>query len=146
MNYYTLSPEVAGELGTNTVVDATVHPPVYERLHYEFVNWLGDELLEAIAAFIVTERVAEWLHHAGLSGFRIAEVEVSLSPTGEELMSFDKELMNFDELPNFWWLQVTGTPENDDFGISSDSYLVVSEKALKVLREGNIDNCLVDEI
>lgn len=139
MNYYTLSPEVAGELGANTVVDATVRPPVYERLHYEFVNWLGDELLEAIAAFIVTERVAERLYRAGLSGFRIAEVEVSLSPTGEELM-------NFDELPSFWWLQVTGTPESDDFGISSDSYLVVSEKALKMLREGNIDNCLVDEI
>ncbi|PTM53271.1 hypothetical protein [Desmospora activa] len=139
MKYYTLCPEVAGEVGRNSVVDVTVRPPVYEYLHYDFVNWLVDELLEAAAAFIVTEGMAKRLNQANLSGYNLDDVEVILSPE-------DEELIGQGQLPKFLWLRITGMAESDDFGLSSESDLVVSERALQVLCEGHIENCLLNEI
>jgi len=48
-------PEVAGRLGEKTVLIATSHPPITERLNYEFDGWLGDDLLEPFLCYIVTE-------------------------------------------------------------------------------------------
>jgi hypothetical protein len=140
MSYYLLEPEVAGELGDDTVMDTSVHPPVVSRLQYVILGWLGDELLESTPCFIVTEHLAGLISAAGLSGYRFAEVDVVLSEDDEELMEGPTEL------PKWQWLQLTGRPEVDDFGASANGSLVVSERALGVLRQGTLEHCDIEPL
>jgi hypothetical protein len=58
---WVLCPEVAAELGGNTVMDAFAHPPKVSRLHLRFMGWLGDDLLETFPCFLVTSRLAKAL-------------------------------------------------------------------------------------
>lgn len=138
MSYYLLAPEVAGELGPDTVMDTSVHPPAVTRLQYEIEDWLGDEILESTPCFIVTERLAGLIQDAGLGGYRLADADVVLGEDAEELAGGPIDL------PEFRWLQLTGKAGSDDFGASADGSLVVSQRALDVLRQGTLNNCDID--
>jgi hypothetical protein len=126
--FYVLEPEVSGGWGEHTVSarEPGQHPRVH-RLHYKFDGWLGDELLETTPCYIVTERLADDIRRAGLTGAAFDEVEVSTSEQFEDLHPDRK-------LPAFVWLKVNGAPAADDFGVTPDLMLVVSERALKLLR------------
>jgi hypothetical protein len=137
VEFFRVEPEVAGGLGPETVMDRSVHPPRISRLHYVFDGWLGDDLLESFPGFVVTEEAAARLEAAGLTGFELKPVEIGKSEAFEELYP-DREL------PEFRWLDVTGTPRQDDFGVDDDGVLVVSERALEVLREGQLENADVE--
>lgn len=137
MKFYMLSPEVAGELGEHTRMDTTAHPPVVTRLHYEFSDWLGDDLVESFPVFMISTATGERLARAGLSGFALADAETTLSPEAEELLEGQG-------LPAFRWLQITGRPGADDFGQTADARLVVSQRALDLLREGALNNCEIE--
>jgi hypothetical protein len=138
MKYYTLAPEVAGELGDDTEMDTTVHPPVVTHLHYEFSDWLGDDLVESFPCFLITAERGEEAASAGLSGFVLADLETSVSPEAEELLDGQ-------QLPPFRWLQLTGQPGTDDFGQTAQARLVVSRRALDLLRRGALENCDVED-
>ncbi|MCX9191955.1 hypothetical protein C3Y87_11110 [Carbonactinospora thermoautotrophica] len=138
MTYFLLEPEVAGELGPHTEMDTSVHPPRVHRLHYEITDWLGDELLESFPCFLISRRLGERAAAEGLTGFELADVEVTLSPEAEELLGDV-------QLPEFRWLKVTGVAGSADFGLTAKAQLVVSERALDVLREGSLENCDVEE-
>ncbi len=129
-----LEPEVAGGFGELTELDASVHPPAVSRLHYEFHGWLGDDLLESFPCFIVSGPLAASIEAAGLTGFRLAPVDVSVS---QEFVELQPET----QLPSFAWLQVSGTAGAHDFGLSSKSQLVVSPRALDVLRGHRLAHC-----
>lgn len=138
MKYYTLSPEVAGELGEHTEMDTSVHPPVITRLHYEFSDWLGDELVESFPVFLISTALGEEVTRAGLSGFVLADAETSVSEDAEELLGGET-------IPEFRWLKITGRPAVDDFGQTEQARLVVSERALEVLRRGSLNNCDIED-
>jgi hypothetical protein len=140
MEFYALRPEVAGGLGANSVLDPDVHPPRVSRLHYEFADWMGDVLLETFPVFIIERQVGEAAQAAGLTGVELAPVEVSVTPEGREMM----EIAGVGALPDFAWLKVHGRPGVDDFGQLADAGLVVSARALSLLRESGIDNCDVE--
>jgi hypothetical protein len=140
MSYYLLEPEVAGDFGDDTIMDHSVVPPVVTRLQYRFQDWLGDELLESTPVFIVTERLAGLIEQANLTGYRFDEVDTILDEQAEELAGGPIEL------PKFRWLQLTGRPEADDFGASANGSLVVSERALEVLRQGTLENCDIEPL
>ena len=38
MAFYSLEPEVAGELAEGTVMDTSVHPPIVTSVHYELAD------------------------------------------------------------------------------------------------------------
>lgn len=134
MGWCILEPEVAGGWGRRAVADTTTHPPRVSALHYEFDGWLGDELLESFPCFIVTHRLAERLAAGGLTGFRRAPVEVTRSEQFECLYPGR-------ELPAFEWFQVIGAAGLDDFGLTADHRLVVSERALGALKAGQLRHC-----
>jgi hypothetical protein len=138
MTYYALEPEVAGHLGDRSVVDRSVHPPVVKRLHYEFDGWLGDDLLESFPSFIVTKSLCERLVQSGLRGCQFDHAEVSKSDLFEEIHP-DREL------PEFAWLKIVGRAGVDDFGLSPDHRLVVSQRALDILKSLKLDNCDTEE-
>ncbi len=136
MNYFCIEPEVARGLGQNVVMDRSVHPPVVDKLHYEFDGWLGDVLLETFPCFIVTEGARKRLQLIHATGIKFDQAEVTTSEQFRELYPDRK-------LPKFAWLKVVGTPGRDDFGIGPDFRLVISERALEALKELGISNAVV---
>lgn len=137
MNTYTIEPEVAGGLGTGTVMDASVHPPRVVQLDYEFAGWLGDDLLETFPCYIVTERLADALTNAELTGFTLADLTVSTSEDFSEHFH--------QSLPRFQWLQVHGSSGIDDMWLDGSHMLTVTETALAVFRTAQLDNAVVEQ-
>lgn len=136
MRYFVLSPEVAGGLGENSAMSRERHPPIVSRLHYEMDVWMGDELLEGFPCFLVTSRLAHDIEQAKLCGAGFDVVELTLS---EQFKALDPDR----RIPEFAWLRVSGTPGRDDFGADVAGRLVVSEKALRVLRARSLNHCEV---
>jgi hypothetical protein len=137
MSFYTVEPEVAGELGPGTEFDRSVQPVAVTRMEYQFTNWLGDALLESTPCFIVTEELAQRIGEASLTGAMFGDVEVSVSPEGEELIQ--------QPLPKWRRLKPVGKAYEDDFGLDDDLLLAVSERALSVLREAGLRHADVEE-
>jgi hypothetical protein len=133
VTFFRVEPEVAGRLGPKTIIDRRDHPPRVDKLHYVFEGWLGDELLESFPCFVVTADAAARLEAARLAGFELRPVEIGTSE------SFD-ELHPDRTLPDFRWLDVGGTARRDDFGVDDDGMLVVSKRALDVLRAGQLEH------
>jgi hypothetical protein len=99
-------------------------------------GWLGDYLLESTPCFIVAEPLANELQRAGLTGFRLDEAEVTKSEQFQELSPAR-------ELPRFLWLKVEGEPGKADFGLDPALRLVVSERALEVLKRGGVSHATI---
>ncbi|MED5526902.1 MAG: hypothetical protein VX447_19410 [Pseudomonadota bacterium] len=135
--YFYVEPEVSGGFGDNTVVDTSTHPPLVSKLHYQFDGWLGDDLLETFPCYVVSALLAKEIELAGLTGYTLGDLETSKS---EQF----KELYSGKELPTFYWLKIDGVAGKDDFGIAEDYRLTVSEKALKTLKKGKIDEAEIE--
>lgn len=133
MKYYVVEPEVAGGFGNRTVIDRSSGKMEIKKLHYQFDGWLGDELLESTPCFIASENLAHEIEREQLTGIRFADVEVT---TSDEF----KEFFPTRQLPKFIWLKVESRPGEDDFGITSDLNLVVSESALQLLKRIGISH------
>lgn len=136
MEHWYIEPEVAGQLGVETEMDTSVHPPIVRRLHYQFDGWLGNELLEAFPCFIVTETLAKALAESPLTGWNVDDVLVTTSEVFDEL----HPRMT---LPAFRRLVVTGDVDAD-FSIAGDHRLRVSDRALRLLRRFRIDHAVVE--
>ena len=137
MPYYYLEPEVAGSWGGNTEVDTSVHPPAVSKLHYEFEGWLGDDLLTSFPSYIVSEKLKDKLSTASITGYKFDSVEITKSEQFDQVSSEQT-------LPNFYWLRVTGEAGIDDFGITDDYRLVVSEAVLHILQTCNVEHCEIE--
>lgn len=158
LRLYELKPEVAGGYGENTIVSnidsvrLKKERPMIAHLHYEFSGWLGDEILETTPCFIVTESLAYSIQRSELKGYTFADVETSVAEEFEEF----EELHPGRILPKFERIVLHGTVEvikdtfrnwsGDDFCISQRSVLVVSEKALAVLKKHKCDYCDITEL
>lgn len=136
MSFYQLSPEVAGGFGSNTQLNRTVHPPIVTRLHYEFEGWLGDDLLESFPCYIVTRQLADSLSTNALSGVTYKNVEITQSDVFMDLYPNR-------QLPEFVWIDITGIPGQNDFGLDDHSRLIVSESVMAILRSYKISHCAI---
>lgn len=133
--YYKLDPEVAGHLGRDTAMDPSSHPPVVYSLHYEFDGWPADDLVTSFPCFLVTRQMQKVLEGARPSGCSFADLKASTSEEFEELHPGRP-------LPSFSWLKVSGVAGRDDFGTTpSGGSLIVSDRILKLMKQGRLDNC-----
>jgi hypothetical protein len=141
MKLILLEPEVAGELGVNTKFNQNNG---VEYLHYEFHGWLGDDLLESSPCFIVTSLLASSIIDAKLTGYKLEDIEVSVTEEFEEFYP-NKKLPSFKRLIPFGNVTIDNDRllswSGDDICISNKSYLVVSEKALKVISKHSLNYC-----
>lgn len=130
-----LRPEIAGDMGPRTVLDASTHPPRVSRLHYEFSGWAGADLVESFPCFLVTERLATAIQDSGLTGGELEDVEVTFDPQFAALLPDVAALV-----PRSWrWLR----PQGGDFALEADATLVVSEAALSLLQGFCLAECEV---
>jgi hypothetical protein len=130
-----LSPEVAGQLGKNTIFNNT-HPPTVKNLHYEFDGWLGDDILESFPCFICSERLMLYLKNSGLTGFEFRECEITQS---DQFIDLYPDL----ELPKFYWFVVNNNSDSDFFLLSNAS-LIVSGNGLAALKKFQISHCDIE--
>ncbi|WP_229008359.1 hypothetical protein [Methylophilus sp. Leaf408] len=133
MKYYVIEPEVAGGLGERTVIDRSSGRIEVKKLHYHFDGWLGDELLESTPCFIVSTRLANEIENQKYTGVMFSDAEIT---TSDEFNDLHENL----KLPDFLWLKVFGVAGKDDFGMSSELNLVVSEPALQLLKQIGISH------
>jgi hypothetical protein len=149
MILYKLEPEVAGQRGEHTTyenldaVRTKKERPIISHLHYEFEGWLGDEILESIANFIISEKLANDLIVNGLKGYSIMNVEISKTREFIELQPKTK-LPKFKRMLPLGKVNLEGNKyknwSGDDFCISQNNKLVVSNKALEVLKKHNLNH------
>ena len=139
MRYFYIEPEVAGSSeGPKSVMDRSVHPPIVSRLHYVFSGWSGDVLLTSFPCFIVTENAMNKLMESGArTGARFADVKTTTTYPFREFYPDTK-------LPKFMWLQVTGRAGHDDFGLAADHRMVISERALDVLKGLQLTDAVIE--
>jgi hypothetical protein len=131
--YYLINPEVAGQLGEGTIIDYSIRPFKVNQLEYQFQGWLGDDLLECHPCFICTHYLRMKLEATVLTGYIFDVCKISKSDTFNELYPGK-------DLPVFYWLKVIGKA-GDDFILSSNGSMMVTEDALKVLKSANINHC-----
>lgn len=125
LNY--IEPEVAGSFGDETKLDISVHPPVVLTLDHCFDGWLGDCKLEIFPCYVITSYARDSIEKLNLSSVYFDSVITSKS-------DIFKELYPNTELPKLFWAQISGVAGVDDFGISNDLRLVISDNALDVLK------------
>jgi hypothetical protein len=130
--YYLVKPEVAGGLGPETIMDASVHPPRVSRLHYEVVDWLGDCIVQSFPCYLAVRHAAHRLEESGFTGFHS---EVAIVSEAEEFRDINPD----GELPDLVWLIIDGEPDRDDIGVTGKAQLVVSEAVLGVLRSESLN-------
>jgi hypothetical protein len=136
--FYLLEPEVAGQLGKKTIIDTSRRPPIIKKLHYSFYGWMGDDLLEGFGCFLCSDRLRIYLNDEDLTGYIFKECEIDKS---QEFLELHPDL----EIPQFHWLAITGT-EKDDFYLSPNGSLIVSQKSLDILKKFNMKYCDIEEI
>jgi hypothetical protein len=138
MRYYCLEPEVPGDIGDNTVADWTTHPPTVTKLHYEMEYPPDDALLASFPCWIATVATMNAIKSAALTGAIFDAVEVTMT---EQLREFEPDLI----LPDFVWLKIDGKAGQDDFGVARKVRLVVSERALKLLKRFGISHAEITD-
>jgi hypothetical protein len=135
MRYFLLN---AYSAGCNRASEADWTTNTIHKLHYEFDFWPDDVLLCSSPSWIVTAPAKDAIQSADLTGVHFDAVEVSRSELFDQLHPNRK-------LPEFVWMKVEGKAGHDDFGIVRKTRLVVSERALKLLRRLGIPNARVSD-
>jgi hypothetical protein len=130
---YILEPEVPGELGEQTIIDNSVHPPIVLYLHFVFKGWMGDDLVECFPVFLISGYLSERLSNSDLTGFKINSCKIEYSKEFQILHPKGP-------IPQFYWLSITGD-DKADFFVSKDFRLTVSEKAFLIVKEFRLDFC-----
>lgn len=95
-------------------------------------------MLESFPCYITTEETAKKLQALSVTGAAYGDVQVTKSDQFQNLYPARV-------LPAFIWLQVTGKAGVDDFGLSEDFRLVISDRALNVLKASGISNAIVED-
>jgi hypothetical protein len=135
MKWYVLKPAIPGDIYSSSG-DWRAHPPIIEKLHYEIDLPLDDAIIAHFPVWVVTAAAKSAIEAAALSGASFDDVQISESANYEALWADRK-------LPQYAWLKVHGKAGHDDFG-TRESKLVVSDRALKLLRTLGIPNAGVE--
>lgn len=137
MKYYTIDPDVPGRLSDETIKALRIGTP--KLVNYIFECWPTSDLVQADPVFLVSNSLASALSSAGLSGFCL---KPCVARKGEQ---FNVTSLECGELPSYRWLVVDGLNGVDDFFISQNLMLTVSERALKVMNAFSLDGADVEE-
>lgn len=145
MNYYLLSPEIAGELGDGSEVvyeDGKIKEVIF--LEYNFMGWQGDELLSTHPCFIVTESLQNDIILNNLTGVKFNDIAMTFSDEFYEICGNVK-------IPQFVQIICNASYEDNANNLQYDFYynkykeIIVSEKALTVLKQHKLDMCIIEK-
>ena len=144
MNYYLLNPEVAGEIGDRSELvyeDGKIKEVTF--LEYNFTGWQGDELLSTHPCFIVTESLQNDIILNSLTGIKFKDIAMTFSDEFYDICGNVK-------IPKFVQIICNTSHEDNVNNLQYDFYhnkykeIVVSERALNVLKQHKIDMCVIE--
>jgi hypothetical protein len=140
MKFFSLDPECPGSLANDVDLDTSVHPPLVESetLHLEFNTWMESALVEVFPCYCVTRELKEAIEAMELSGCLFAPAKITKSDTFNQFYPAGRYVPAFD------WLKVEGKAAREDFGVSKDHLLVVSERALALIKKHGLYECEVE--
>ena len=146
MKYYRLEPEIAGEIGENSKTEyenGKIKQIIF--LEYLFSDWLGDDLLSTHPCHIVTENLKNDINANNLTGIQFKKIKKAFSDEFFELNS-STDIPEFVQIVcnNFYEDKNDSTLQ--DFYVNRYKALIVSERALKVIKKHTLNNCLIEEI
>ncbi len=135
--YYKLNPQYCGVFGRKTLYsgELTDIPAVIFRMHAEFNIYPDDELIEISKQYLGTEALAEGLKAMQPRATGVTFDEVACTTTFDFRRNYPEK-----EVPPMKWFKIKGKAGVDDFGLSKDNQLVVSERIMEELRP-KIGNC-----
>lgn len=138
MKYFVIEPEVAGSLGSDTILDRSTHPPIVNRLEFRFEGWLGDPIVESFPVFLARSDLVSRFKAIGITGYQIADAKITIS---DDLKATDPKL----SIPPFEWVQIIGKSKHDDFFLAVDFRLVISEKVKAAVEEYGVKYWSIEE-
>lgn len=128
MSFLIIEPEASGSSGGR---------PSPGTVSCVFDYWLGDDLVRAYPAVLVTEPVKTALEALERpTGFTLTPARVTPS-------AFYRKHNPRRPLPSFWSIEVLGHAGRDDMGMTRAGQLVVSRRVLDVLLEFRIGRAVV---
>lgn len=130
LSFFTVEPEASGSPATDLLPD---------RVVCVFDSWLGDDLVRAHPAVLVTTPVKRAL--LGLQGHSGFEITRARSRTSEFFRKHDPGR----RLPPFWAIDVRGQAGRDDMGLTPVGILVVSRRVLDVLLDFRIGRAVLTQ-
>ena len=139
MKFYTIDPDVPGRTHGETIrAFRSGHHP--ENVRYIFECWPEADVVQTFPIFLVSEKLALALRSAKLTGFELKACE---SSKGDQ---FHIASPGYGELPKYFWLDVNGKSEQDDFGISNDLMLRISERVYDLLQNFCVEGAEIDPV
>jgi len=136
---YRLEPQVAGELGPDTDLDTSTHPPKVKRLEFVLDQPESDELVTSFPVFLVSAQLGSRIKKARLDGFKLAKASVGPSDNYRELYGKAKHR-------DYRWLQVTGSAGRSDFWLDESFNLCVSDRAMTILEAAVLSDCHIEQV
>jgi hypothetical protein len=135
--FYKLNPQYCGNFGRKTLYggELTDIPPVIYRLHAEFNIFPDDDLVEISRQYLGTTELAEFIKALQPRVTGLYVDEVILTTTFDFRRNYPGK-----ELPDLKWFKITGKASKDDFGMSAEYQLVVSQRVLQEIKD-RIGNC-----
>ena len=129
--FYKISTQAPAQMGKRTILDKENTPWKVRKLHAIFDVWSDDDLLKTSPCYYVSERLFRALSSSSLSGFELnTELDTDISLTF-------KNLYPNKTIPKFILLNIVGNAGVNDFGLTEDMDLVLSEAAVEILRKYN---------
>lgn len=113
-------------------------------LEYSFMGWQGDELLSTHPCFIVTESLQNDIISNGLTGVKFRDIAMTFSDEFYDICGNIK-------VPRFVQIICNDLYEDNAENLHNDFYvnkykeIIVSEKALSVLKQHNINVCAIEK-
>jgi hypothetical protein len=118
VSFFSVEPEVAGAPASDEHAGGVA---------CVFDTWLGDDIVRAHPAVLVTTRAKNALSRLpGPTGFELTKARVTSS-------RFFRKHSPGRRLPRFWAVEVDGEAGRDDMGLTPSGTLVVSRRVLDVL-------------
>ena len=128
MSFFAIEPEASGSPTTDLLPG---------RVAYVFDAWLGDDVIRAHPAVLVTTPVKRALLELRRpSGFEITRARARTS-------RFFRRHSAGRRLPPFWTIHVRGDAGRDDMGLTPAGILVVSRRVLDVLLDFRIGRAVL---
>lgn len=136
---YILEPLAGGELGPDTVLDLSTHPPGMNRAQFVLDTPTTADLMESYPAYLVSEALAELLAAGGLQGFELDDAEVFPS---------ENYIEAFGDAPHktYRWLRLQDGASDPDAWLGEDLRLCVSDRMMAVLERGDLRGCDIEPL
>jgi hypothetical protein len=140
MSFYILKPEQCGGFGRKALYggELTDRPPAIYRLDFEFTAWPVDDLIEVNCTYIATETLVAELAELNPKPVGIFYDNVTVNNTYEM-----RQAQPGMELAAYKWCKINGRPGKDDFAMSADHRLVISSRALIVIKP-RLTRCIIE--